>query len=502
MAERHIQVTGSVEHAPIPAIGVSNTTVPRGLDPSDLATTLHRLTSSCRVSSIDSPNATLEPERTSASDIPSSSASIPPPITASVGQAKTPSPTFPPPTDVQPGLYITELGSNTASRPVIHPREEENPVYLAAAPPTFMNRMRFECRKKLDLTPMETPILESPARNAIAVRSELEVLSKGWVQYVHPEGNQYFRYYDELCHTHVLGRTSIRIEKAVTLIKEELMKQLVSPEDMEIGLELSVDEDRDTLGCYYIVNARKETIFWIHPISASLVTETDAVEILGKEHLAYVIAANYWCGSLFLRTHLYMFPHDRILSMEKVEVPKSNLDLYLIDKRTSRTSTASYGVEDMRDMIQTLDRIVINHAPSRPQHVAVVGPFAYELNEIVLIMWYGDRTRFYEYHGEHCARLDSEMSAHQETHRDRQIWFRVLSGVFFFAPQLYYNWLLKSWVDSRVNIERWTLLNQELQVDWSAGFTAVTTQSTVILTADVGFLAIQSVDQDCSGAPT
>ncbi|EJF55438.1 hypothetical protein DICSQDRAFT_73976 [Dichomitus squalens LYAD-421 SS1] len=86
------------------------------------------------------------------------------------------------------------------------------------------------------------------------------------------------------------------------------------------------------------------------------------------------------------------------------------------------------------------------------------------------------------------------MSAHQETHRDRQIWFRVLSGVFFFAPQLYYNRLLKSWVESRVNMERWTLLNQELQVDWSAGILP----STVILTADVGFLAIQSVDQDVS----
>ncbi|TBU51761.1 hypothetical protein BD310DRAFT_833610, partial [Dichomitus squalens] len=83
---------------------------------------------------------------------------------------------------------------------------------------------------------------------------------------------------------------------------------------------------------------------------------------------------------------------------------------------------------------------------------------------------------------------------HQETHRDQQIWFRVLSGVFFFAPQLYYNQLLKSWVESRVTMERWTLLNQELQVDWSAGILP----STVILTADVGFLAIQSVDQDVS----
>ncbi|TBU38610.1 hypothetical protein BD309DRAFT_994339 [Dichomitus squalens] len=234
MAGRHIQVTGSVEHAPTPAIGVSNTTVPRGIDPSDLATTLHRLTSSCR--------------------------------------AKTPSPTFPPPTDVQPGLYITELGSNTASRPVIHPREEENPVYLAAAPPTFMNRMRYERRKKLDLTPMETPILESPARNAIAVRSELEVLGKGWVQYVHPEGNRYFRYYNFYTCTWLFNTMYLKqIEKAVTLIEEELVKQLVSPEDMDIGLELSVDEDGNTLGCYYIVNARKETTFWIHPISASLV---------------------------------------------------------------------------------------------------------------------------------------------------------------------------------------------------------------------------------------
>ena len=76
------------------------------------------------------------------------------------------------------------------------------------------------------------------------------------------------------------------IEKAVVLVQAELMRHHdISREDIEIGLELNEDEDGDTLGCYYIADTRKEDTFWLHPIAASFLSDTDSVKILGKEHL-------------------------------------------------------------------------------------------------------------------------------------------------------------------------------------------------------------------------
>ena len=78
----------------------------------------------------------------------------------------------------------------------------------------------------------------------------------------------------------------MQIEKAVVLVQAELMRHHdISREDIEIGLELNVDEDGDTLGCYYIADTKKEDTFWLHSIAASFLSDTDSVKILGKEHL-------------------------------------------------------------------------------------------------------------------------------------------------------------------------------------------------------------------------
>ena len=76
------------------------------------------------------------------------------------------------------------------------------------------------------------------------------------------------------------------IEKAVFSVQAELMRHHdISRDDIEIGLELCVDEDGDTLGCYYIADTKKEDTFWLHAITASFLSGTDSVKILGKEHL-------------------------------------------------------------------------------------------------------------------------------------------------------------------------------------------------------------------------
>ena len=83
------------------------------------------------------------------------------------------------------------------------------------------------------------------------------------------------------------------------------------------------------------------------------------------------------------------------------------------------------------------------------------------------------RERFLRYHGERYAQLDSDRSVYQETHQDRHLWFRIFSWIFFLTPQIYYDRLIKTWVDSKVNYDQWRTFIGELQSDWAASITPV-----------------------------
>ncbi|TBU38611.1 hypothetical protein BD309DRAFT_874008 [Dichomitus squalens] len=469
-----IQVIASEEHASVSTLAIRATGLEECPNPFDLPITRHRPPSPARRVSSVFLDDTPEAECPGGSERPSSSASHASSITLSCGQAMA-QPSTPGPTYVS-GPYTAEPGAITADLPEPDPKEVEKKVYLAPVPATFCSNLRYQRREMLDLTRLEAPITQIPAKNAIPARPE--VLGKGWRQYVHPEGSRYFRYQNFYTNTWLFDKTNlVQIEKAMVLIQDELMRHHdVSKDDIEIGLELSVDEDGDILGCYYIVDTRKEDTFWLSPIAASFLSDTDTVKILGKEHLGYATAVSYW-------THMYMFPHDRELSAETVEGLKSDLNYFMFDKQTSKSSTAPYNLEDAHRLVQTLKEISIEpDRAARPQYVVIVG-------RLLAIVF---QERFIRYHGERYAQLDSDRSVYLETHHDRHLWFRMFSWIFFWTPQIYYDRLSITWVDSKVNYDHWKTFIGELQSDWAASITP----STVILSANVGFLAIQSVDNN------
>jgi len=97
--------------------------------------------------------------------------------------------------------------------------------------------------------------------------------------------------------------------------------------------------------------------------------------------------------------------------------------------------------------------------------------------------------RFYHLHGEEGARLNRNQSIFRSK---PQSWFiKIWSPLCLFVPGLYLDKLCDTSVDCLVNENSWKKMLTQLADEW----TTSTLLSTVLLPTNVGFLAIQTVDE-------
>ncbi|KZT69947.1 hypothetical protein DAEQUDRAFT_233105 [Daedalea quercina L-15889] len=93
-------------------------------------------------------------------------------------------------------------------------------------------------------------------------------------------------------------------------------------------------------------------------------------------------------------------------------------------------------------------------------------------------------------HGQREARLDRQKSMYPQPSQGPSFLLRCISPVFFNFPLQYLGELENIWVDRTVNYKPWRMFITNLQKDWENSITP----ATVLLTANVGLLAIQSID--------
>lgn len=116
---------------------------------------------------------------------------------------------------------------------------------------------------------------------------------------------------------------------------------------------------------------------------------------------------------------------------------------------------------------------------------------------------------FENYYGEHCARLSIDQSVYppEDASPLRSWLLRVVSIFLFWIPDQTVLKLQKIWVDNILCTSRWNEFLAEKRKEWEKtitpvrnflkgqmGLAYVGTQATVLLSANVGFLAISSVD--------
>ncbi|KAI0642653.1 hypothetical protein C8Q79DRAFT_1013325 [Trametes meyenii] len=322
---------------------------------------------------------------------------------------------------------------------------------MGPMPVSYFVRNRYTKRFNLSAHPdlNEKEIKKIPALNGLPDRPQK--LSRGWERFVHPEGQVYFRYQNFFTNSYLYDKERLSdVDYAVDLL-QDLIDQHKGrlPAQIEVGVDVYVNET-NKYACYYVCNMVREEVFWFDEVDIDFLVEEDT-PVFHTEHLKHAHAIHFW-------NHIHMFPQNRTFAEARLKEIHAMLTYYLYGERV-------------------LD---------------------YDMAKIARMKSFTANEIFLNYHGTQWARLDANRSVRYDiTTRVHSWWFKPASWTLFCTPMVYVRRLDEMWIDGKINHQPWRKFIAEIQEDWTASITP----STVILTANVGFLAIQSVDQNGEANP-
>lgn len=342
--------------------------------------------------------------------------------------------------------------------------------------PEFVSSARYEYRHYFEPSLCwSNSIVKIPPMTSSFRHSDSESL---WKYQEHPEGHVYFtkiidniRYHTD--HWMVDSAASRDVDAFADMLRCELRISQGLPTDTEVVLHLCKD-DRDETECfYYLVSETTRSVFWLDEVDSALISG-NARPISDLPYLMNAIQSLYW-------QHVNLFPHGHFVSKELLDEVNETLNTLAVDVTTSDTSTSSWDY----DVLQKISGAVRNI------EVDAGAPSMWVLARTMSVLTWD---RFVNMHGEREARLQRHRSTYEQSTREPSRLLRWVSPLFFNLPLQYLGELQKIWVDRSVNYQPWRAFINNLQKDWETSITP----ATVLLTANVGLLAIQSIDTNHS----
>ncbi|KDQ52657.1 hypothetical protein JAAARDRAFT_183926 [Jaapia argillacea MUCL 33604] len=339
----------------------------------------------------------------------------------------------------------------------------------------------MKCINPADVERYMRKIVIKPRKGSLEIKSmtrkfEGELLPDDWVACAHPEGALYFHNTSKNIFTEAYLYDQEMFE-LVTSFAEELRDSLRSIGESLTGLELVVEvfqDVNDELVCgYYLADNEARALLWLEPYDA----EDMLWEFEGETsmtHLKVEMESRYW-------THCELFPNHRDVPDEILNELMGIMMHSSIDAMTSELSLSIYSPQETRDMLDLVERVrTIGRANGAS--ACVVGR---------LFSLYG-HNRFLHNFGQHGARLASDQSIYgRNIHPPRSYLLKMFSVLLFSAPNGYLKSLEETWLDRTLKYSAW----KDLMMRLFGEREQLLLLSTVMLTANVSFLAIQSVDQ-------
>ncbi|KAG2040747.1 hypothetical protein BDR03DRAFT_102818 [Suillus americanus] len=335
------------------------------------------------------------------------------------------------------------------------------------------------------------------------------VVPLGWTTLVHPEGSRYFLnekkrtftevdIFDLQIHRRIETHMQYLWSGLESIVRRE--KHDLDMTQVDLVLELKEDDkpaSSATVCCYYFVNHNSRCLFWLH--------ESDVKDVLsgckGVESLSHIrgwivvvsvsgsddlswfsspglaIQAQYWL-------HWEYFPNLCVVSQDHVDEVKDTLMHATCDHMTSKRSSALGDVIELKDYISVVDGIKV-HSPENQQmqrcHAAII---------IGRIMKLFSDNQFINFHGENCVRLIADKTVHGWAYTPSLLMV-VVAPLLFLDPVTQVQELHRVFVDEIASTARWNALSSKLK----GRLQDSNLLATVLLNANVGFLAINSVDR-------
>ncbi|OAX31124.1 hypothetical protein K503DRAFT_870758 [Rhizopogon vinicolor AM-OR11-026] len=246
-------------------------------------------------------------------------------------------------------------------------------------------------------------------------------------------------------------------------------------EQIDLVLEPKVFNDGSVVCCYYFANHRDRCLFWLDDYLAHGLL-TDCVGIQNLSHIRFAIEGQYW-------KHWDYFPSLCLVTKNLVDEVKDMLAHVTCDHITSRQSSGIFDLVQLKDHLQVVDALKVYPATEqvRQCHAAIV---------IGRIMYSFCLNRFLNFHGEDCVRLSYEQTVHGWKYTPSWLMV-VLAPLLFLDPVTEVQELHKIFVDMLACKSRWDAFTSKLKGQLQDS----NLLATVLLNANVGFLAINTVDK-------
>ncbi|KAI5988625.1 hypothetical protein EDD15DRAFT_2531698 [Pisolithus albus] len=233
---------------------------------------------------------------------------------------------------------------------------------------------------------------------------------------------------------------------------------------------------------YYFVDHQQRLLFWVHDYDLSHIFFS-VKGVTARDHMKEAVVTQYWWVSLLSWMHIELYPNRRELKANDHEELRNILTCAIADAATSSTPLAPFDLDTMTRMLDLVEKLQVSIGKENPYAVWVAARFAREFS----------RSRFINFSGQPCARLDADQCIYASHYRSSRsgppYLIRIFDLFLFKSASVYLEELRQMWVDQIVHYPRWQKYIAKLTLEW-ARFTIF---STVLLTADVGVLAIPAL---------
>ncbi|THV03674.1 hypothetical protein K435DRAFT_962297 [Dendrothele bispora CBS 962.96] len=298
---------------------------------------------------------------------------------------------------------------------------------------------------------------------------------EGWKRFTHPEGARYFFHPDKKVYTdaNILDADVLsEIETAMTEFSgfcADTGLVLPSSTNLVLDVELAETSDDRCIYKYYLVDHVNRSIFWLDELAFNEEFFAICYEVKGvssSSHIRHHIEQQYWF-------HCHLFPTSLTLTIDLVDELRDILMhwisgkffcgqshiwliLLFLDSFTSATSTAPYNVDQLRVMLSLAKNFRKNTES---------GGCVSAYSRLMVIFCHH---RFAHFYGQPVVRLDL----------DRSVYDSSGSGPYII------------WVDRLIHQVSWEKFINGMRGEWQE----LLLFGTVLINANVAFLAIQSVD--------
>ncbi|PBK92394.1 hypothetical protein ARMGADRAFT_1080484 [Armillaria gallica] len=313
-----------------------------------------------------------------------------------------------------------------------------------------------------------------------------------WTSYIHPEGARYFRCEHDLftvyTDAYLFDPEKLQaVQRFVGQVDEYLTRLDTTEvsfdtEKVDLVLDVTLSETKRTICGYYFVYHANRTAFWLDEFESSKRLWPQTNGVTSSDHILHEIQSQYW-------HHCALFPSPRCASQAVINELRDIILHAIGDSMVSPTSTVSYSIEELRGMLQLLP------AKSREAN-DYSGPGVSRIAYI--LMKHFAHERFLHFYGEPAARLNRGTSIYDKNKvHKRSFLFHILKCLLFGAPCAHLREIESMLLDGLVSQVAWREFIDKICKDWSH----LTIYSTVLITVDVGFLSIQSVDASPTSSP-